>query len=174
VNVKGPFCLASHGIKVIQISTDCVFNGEQGPYYEDTPPNAEDLYGKTKAQGELQSPHLTVRLSFVGLGKRGLLHWLLNQKGSVSGYRRVLWNGMTAPVAGRRIVESADKTGTLHLHGDDMSKHDLLSMANDVFGLGLTVNPVDEPVSDMRLRSHYSNGRPPDFREQLEELRRYR
>src|SRR5688572_20537612 len=37
--------------RLIQISTDCVFDGERGMYTEDDLPNATDLYGKSKHLG---------------------------------------------------------------------------------------------------------------------------
>ena len=39
---------ASEGIRLIHISTDCVFSGRRGNYREDDISDAEDVYGKTK------------------------------------------------------------------------------------------------------------------------------
>src|SRR5690606_2876677 len=53
--------------RVIQISTDCVFKGDQGNYPRSLAPDARDLYGRSKQVGELlQAPHLTLRTSIVG------------------------------------------------------------------------------------------------------------
>ena len=40
------------GAKVIHITTDCVWSGQDGNYTEDTPHDALDVYGKTKSLGE--------------------------------------------------------------------------------------------------------------------------
>jgi dTDP-4-dehydrorhamnose reductase len=37
---------------IIQIATDCVFSGRKGHYVETDIHDAEDVYGKTKSQGE--------------------------------------------------------------------------------------------------------------------------
>src|SRR5689334_7882220 len=42
-----------YSFRLVHISTDCVFSGETGPYSEHSPPDAQDLYGRTKALGEL-------------------------------------------------------------------------------------------------------------------------
>ncbi len=41
-----------HGIHLIHLSTDFVFDGENGPYREDDPPNPLSLYGKSKLDSE--------------------------------------------------------------------------------------------------------------------------
>ena len=53
VNVKGVenICNLFEG-KVIQISTDYVFDGKSGPYTENDEPNPISIYGKTKFQAE--------------------------------------------------------------------------------------------------------------------------
>src|SRR5579872_1046511 len=43
---------AKRGIRLIHVSTDCVFSGRKGPYSERSPPDAEDLYGRSKLLGE--------------------------------------------------------------------------------------------------------------------------
>ena len=57
VNALGPQNLAiaakQVGAKMVQVSTDYVFSGEQGrPWGESSEPNPQTVYGKTKSQGE--------------------------------------------------------------------------------------------------------------------------
>ena len=53
--------------KVIHMSTDCVFVGNDGPYYEDTFPNGTSFYDRTKALGEINNrKDLTFRNSIIG------------------------------------------------------------------------------------------------------------
>lgn len=59
-----------HGTKLIQISTDYVFDGNAtSPYREDDPKNPVSIYGRTKLEGERQaarcSRHLIVRTSWL-------------------------------------------------------------------------------------------------------------
>ena len=58
---------AKWGGRVIHFSTDCVFDGTRGGYTEDSPSDAEDLYGKSKYLGEVASKNaLTLRTSIIG------------------------------------------------------------------------------------------------------------
>src|SRR5258706_15824482 len=60
INALFPHQLANlcveRGIRVIQISTDCVFSGLRGNYTEIDVPDPVDLYGRTKLLGELNRP----------------------------------------------------------------------------------------------------------------------
>ncbi len=163
-------------IKFVQVSTDCVFNGDK-MHFESDVPNALDYYGRSKIQGEPapdHSKHLIVRCSFVGIGAHGLLSWLFQQKGDVPGYAGVKWNGMTTKYVAQNILDLAmkDISGIVHIFGEDLTKFDILKMANEVFDLGLNIYPMKEPVGDFRLGTnrpyqHYT----PSFRTQLEEMR---
>lgn len=57
INASGPLNLAkaaqTSGIRLVQISTDFVFDGQKStPYTEDDTPNPLSAYGKTKLEGE--------------------------------------------------------------------------------------------------------------------------
>ena len=60
-------CAASK-IRMIHISTDCIFSGKKGNYADDDISDAEDLYGRTKFLGEVDyKPHtITLRTSIIG------------------------------------------------------------------------------------------------------------
>lgn len=88
--------------RLIHLSTDCVFDGKgYGNYTEDATPNETSPYGISKIAGEMKDfPNvLTLRTSIIGPELKngsGLFHWLLTQKEKfVTGYSRVLWNGVT-------------------------------------------------------------------------------
>ena len=73
--------------RVIHISTDCVFNGKRGYYIESDIPNETNLYGRSKALGEIiNDKDVTFRTSIIGtetknIHKRsGLLNWAVNSK----------------------------------------------------------------------------------------------
>ena len=83
--------------KLIHISTDCVFDGMRGNYSELDIPNALDLYGRTKALGEITNDEscLTIRTSTIGHelnSKRGLLEWFLSQK-KCKGFVNAIFSG---------------------------------------------------------------------------------
>jgi dTDP-4-dehydrorhamnose reductase len=112
------------GIRLIHISTDCVFSGPKGNYSESDLPDAEDLYGRTKFLGEASCEGcLTLRTSTIGREletSHGLMEWFLSQEGkSVSGYKRAVFSGFTtnalaeiiAKIVGISILAST--TGSL-------------------------------------------------------------
>ena len=79
--------------RLIQISTDCVFNGRKGMYTEDDISDAEDLYGKSKYIGELHdlSHAVTLRTSIIGHELNShfsLVDWFLSQTDVVKGYKK--------------------------------------------------------------------------------------
>ncbi|KKM11491.1 hypothetical protein LCGC14_1720880 [marine sediment metagenome] len=74
-NTLGPHSLASVGLRLVHMSTDCVFSGRKYPtqngYGLDSglAPDPVDLYGRTKLAGEPSGDHvLVVPGSFIGEG----------------------------------------------------------------------------------------------------------
>jgi dTDP-4-dehydrorhamnose reductase len=58
---------ANSNTKIIHLSTDCVFSGENAPYKEDSPYDGKPFYDRSKALGELiNSKDLTLRMSIIG------------------------------------------------------------------------------------------------------------
>lgn len=92
----------THGFRWLQIATDCVFSGKNGPYVESDIKDASDIYGKSKIAGEDYCDNAyTVRCSIVGPdtspGAKGLFEWFrrLSIGSVVDGYTNSLWNGVT-------------------------------------------------------------------------------
>lgn len=174
--------LSGWGGRLLQLSTDGVFSGKKGNYSEVDPPDPQDLYGRTKLMGEVcDPPHLTIRTSFIGyeLGtERGFLSWFLAQKGTVQGYRRVIWSGLTHRFLAQMVNDllfREDMTGLLHVSGESISKHDLLLLAAEAFDKrDVEIKPVDTPAANYSLngsklrRYGFSV---PSIREMLLELR---
>ncbi len=125
------------GARVIQIATDCVYSGRQGQYLETDPHDAEDVYGKTKSLGEVNSPNVMhIRVSTIGreIGRSTLLlEWVLSHPigATVPGYTDHFWNGVTtnhfAKIA-RGVIETGSfRCGLSHLvPADSMSKAELV------------------------------------------------
>ena len=170
-------------IRLIHLSTDCVFNGKAGPYREDSPKDGQLFYDRSKALGEIEARNaLTIRTSIIGPELRsagsGLFSWLCRQEGSARGYRKVLWSGVTTLELAKfveLVVSSGNElSGLLHYSVDGgISKFDLLREINEVFGLGLLIDPVDEPILDKRLICTREDlgTRPAGYRAQLLELK---
>jgi dTDP-4-dehydrorhamnose reductase len=151
---------AKERIRLIHVSTDCVFSGRQGPYSEQSPPDAEDLYGRSKLLGEPSGPGcLTLRTSIVGRalrGRAGLIEWFIAQRGgTATGYARALYSGLTtlalADLIGRLIVEHPKLDGLWHVAADAISKYELLALLNRVYGLGISLQRDDAVSIDRRL-----------------------
>ena len=149
----------TEGARLIQISTDCVFSGRAGRYTEDDLPDPVDLYGRSKLLGEVADGDcLTVRTSIVGrelVGANGLLEWFLAQEGSVRGFRRAIFSGLTAEALARLLAavvcDHRGLTGIRHVAAQPISKFDLLCMLKRAYHAPLEIVPDDEFVCDRSL-----------------------
>jgi dTDP-4-dehydrorhamnose reductase len=147
--------------RVVHVSTDCVFRGNRGGYRQDEPPDAEDLYGRSKAMGELAyGRHLTLRTSIIGFevaGFLGLVSWFFRQPpGSrLNGYTAARYSGLTTGELSRtiaRLLAAGEMpSGTWHLSSMPITKFELLNRLNVAFGLGHTLAPDDSVQVDRTL-----------------------
>lgn len=147
------------GARLIHISTDCVFAGLSGGYRESDPPDATDLYGRTKHLGEVAGPGaLTLRTSIVGreLGtSQGLVEWFFAQRGRAPGYTRAVFSGLTTAELSRvilRVMESASGLeGIYHVASAPITKYDLLVLLNRAYARGLAIEADDTVRIDRSL-----------------------
>jgi dTDP-4-dehydrorhamnose reductase len=172
------------GIRMIHISTDCVFSGKKGHYVESNPSDAEDLYGRTKFLGEVTYPHTTtLRTSIIGRELKtrfGLIEWFLAQKGTIQGYKRAIYTGFTTDELSRVIlnyvIPHTDLNGLYHVSSDPISKYDLLMLAKNSFGRDVTILPDEDFVSDRSLDSsrfrQLTGYNPPAWPMMIDELKR--
>ena len=123
--------------KLIHVSTDCVFSGKKGEYSEDDFRDADDVYGRSKALGEIfDAPHCTLRTSIIGPELKdgtGLFHWFMKQEGEVKGYINAYWSGVTTYELAKAIekVICNDLKGLYHVtNGEKISKYELLNLFN--------------------------------------------
>ena len=146
-------------VKIIHLSTDCVFSGRKGGYRETDTADAGDLYGRTKLLGEVTGTNsLSIRTSMIGLelcSKHGLLEWFLAQTGRVHGYQKAIFSGFTTQELSR-IIESIILSGKkipslLHVAGYPISKYDLLFLIKDELGLQIDLVPDSEFRCDRSL-----------------------
>jgi dTDP-4-dehydrorhamnose reductase len=143
--------------KLIHISTDCVFSGKKGLYQEDSYRDADDIYGRSKALGEVVNEEdVTIRTSIIGpelkLDGEGLFGWLMKQTGEVNGFTASIWSGVTTLELAKSIEEilSSKITGLYHLTNSyGISKYELLKIIAHTFELNdVTISPVRGKVVD--------------------------
>jgi dTDP-4-dehydrorhamnose reductase len=154
---------AAASIRMVHVSTDCVFSGSRGGYDEKNVPDATDLYGRSKLLGEVTDVTgvVTLRTSIIGWELRnptGLLEWFARQRGGAcGGYRRAVFSGLSTRELGN-VVESLISThrtldGLWHVSADAIDKFDLLTRMNGALDWNVEVAPIDEPVIDRSLDS---------------------
>ena len=154
------FCKAS-GIRMIHISTDCVFTGKTGGYKEEEPSDAMDLYGRTKYLGEVYYSHtVTLRTSIIGhelKGGYGLVEWFLAQKSKVKGFTRAIYTGFPtvefARIISDYVIPNVTLKGLYHISSKPVSKYDLLRLIAVKYKKDIEIDPYEEFVCDRSLNS---------------------
>lgn len=167
--------LAPERAKVVHVSTDCVFRGDRGMYTEAERPDAEDLYGRSKAVGEIDyGRHLTLRTSIIGFevsGHLGLLGWLLRQPpgSTLPGFHRAVYGGVPTVTLARTILrilrETPALSGLWHVASEPIDKLSLLRRVSDALALGHAFVPddrvvMDRSLDDARFRAATGTARP--------------
>jgi dTDP-4-dehydrorhamnose reductase len=167
VNALFPHELAAmcsrSGIRLVHVSTDCVFTGARGGYTESDTPDADDLYGRTKLLGEIADVPgtVTVRTSIVGweIGQpTGLLEWFASRRGSrCAGYTKAIFSGLATSdlvdaIEGL-LTTWSDVDGLWHVSTDPISKYDLLTSLDAELGWDIEIEPRDVPAVDRSLDS---------------------
>ena len=152
--------------KLIGFSSDCIYTGNSGPYSESRLPDAVDPYGIAKSKEPLHCS--VIRTSF-------------NCK----------WNGVTALFLAQTVCWILNNNAffkcTKHVHSlpnIGMTKYELCKKINDMYDLGISINPVEgsnisgsdiNGVLDRRLLSSCPDVDIPqrEFDKQLYELKSY-
>jgi dTDP-4-dehydrorhamnose reductase len=166
VNALFPHRLAqvcqAAGIRLIHISTDCVFSGRQGNYVESDVADAEDLYGRTKLLGEVSGDGcFTLRTSIIGREletSHGLIEWFLSQEGkAILGYKNAIFSGFTtnaiAEIIAQMITKHSDLEGVWHVAAEPISKYELLSLVKERYSLNIQIEPDETFLCDRSLNA---------------------
>ncbi|HKP71099.1 MAG TPA: SDR family oxidoreductase [Pyrinomonadaceae bacterium] len=166
INSVLPHQLADIASKVdarfIQISTDCVFNGERGMYSEDDEPNATDLYGKSKNLGEVVGENcLTLRTSIIGRELEtghGLVEWVLSNRGTrVRGFANAIFSGfptiVLADIISNLIRNHPTLSGLYHVSSEPINKFDLLNLIKTSYKIDLDIERFEDFRIDRSLDS---------------------
>lgn len=174
------------GARLIHVSTDCVFSGEKGGYREDDFADARDVYGKSKALGEVVAPHtITLRTSTIGhelQSKYGLLDWFLSQEGQCKGYTRAIFSGLPTVVFAQVIrdvvIPNNMLSGLYHVAAKPIDKFSLLKMLAFTYKKQIEIVPDHEFVIDRSLnaqRFHAATGYVvPEWPELIETMHTYK
>ena len=166
------------GAKLIHISTDCVFSGKKGNYTEDDFRDADDVYGRSKALGEIiNDKDLTIRTSIIGPELKengeGLFHWFMHQCGEINGFRTAIWGGVTTLELAKAIDFSLDNgiVGLIHLSNRvGISKFDLLNLFKEIWGKDTVIKPYDGNEVDKSIeKSLRLDYEVPSYRQMLVE-----
>lgn len=167
--------------KLIHMSTDCVFAGNTGPYYEDSFPDGKIFYDRSKAIGEVNDDkNLTFRNSIVGPDCNekgiGLFNWFMKQEGSINGFTGAIWTGVTTLTLAKAMDQALKEnlTGLYNLvNNESINKFDLCGLFNKYFRNGeVRINPSDTLQLDKSLRHRRTDFSfvVPSYEQQIKEM----
>jgi dTDP-4-dehydrorhamnose reductase len=170
--------------KLIHLSTDCVFDGRRGNYFEADKHTETNAYGRSKSFGEINNnKDITFRMSIIGPELKngtGLLNWVLtNKEHELPGWDNAWWNGITTLQLAKcidRYINNPVITGVYHLVNNDVriNKYDLLCKINAVYELGKKIvrtqgpKTVNKVLIDTRSKLDFAI---PDYNTQLHQLK---
>lgn len=152
--------------KLIHMSTDCVFAGNTGPYFEDSLRDGLTFYDRSKALGEVEdSKNLTFRNSIIGPDMNeqgiGLFNWFMKQSGTINGYTGAMWTGVTTLTLAKAMEQAiAENLSGLYnlVNNSSISKYELLCLLNKHFKNGeLIIQKSDSLLLDKSLRHKRSD-----------------
>lgn len=144
--------------RLIHVSSDCVFSGRSGNYREDDVTDAQDIYGKTKALGEVIGNHVvTLRTSTIGHEagtKLGLLEWFLSQR-ECKGFRKAIFSGLPtiefARVVRDIVIPRPELSGLYNVGAEAIDKFSLLQLINNVYRAQVSILADDAFSIDRSL-----------------------
>lgn len=166
INALFPWRLARwceiSGMRLIHITTDCVYSGAKGKYIESDLHDALDAYGKSKSLGECVPHAMVLRTSIIGeeIHKNAsLVAWAKMQKGKkIGGYSTHYWNGITtntyAKICDKIIRNDLFEPDLFHIFAaDDVSKLEMMQLFNKKYDLDMEIEEKTPPVVDRTLRT---------------------
>ena len=171
----------SLSIKLIHMSTDCVFSGKnKEPYIETDIKDGLDVYAKTKALGEIiEENHLTLRTSVIGpeLKKDGeqLFNWFMSEKDEIEGFSDAIWSGITSIELARGVKWAIENniSGLYQLtNGSPIAKNEILQLFKKYTNKNISIRPIlgidiDKSFRDTRKLINYKI---PSYEEMILEM----
>jgi dTDP-4-dehydrorhamnose reductase len=156
---------ARQGIRMVQISTDAVFDGTQGSYCEDHPTHPLNVYGRTKLSGERavaeENPDaLVARVNFYGWswqGRRSLAEFFYNQLASgerVDGFNDIVFSPLLVNDLARVLLRMVELrlSGLYHVvSSESQSKFAFGRMLARQFGFNeQSIHPASYKTANLR------------------------
>lgn len=154
--------LKNEKTKLIHMSTDCVFAGNSGTYYEDSFRDGHTFYDRSKALGEIDDgKNLTFRNSIIGPDMKengiGLFNWFMKQEDEINGFTGAMWTGVTTLTLAKAMEQAIKEnlSGLYNLvNNTSISKYDLLTLFNKYFRNNeIKINKSEALNLDKSLRS---------------------
>ncbi len=147
---------------LINISTDCVFDGARGNYTEKDLSNASDLYGKSKNLGEVVDKRcVTFRTSIIGrelFTTHSLVEWFLSNEGNkVKGFVNAIYSGFPTIVLADIISDLLKKKvfleGLYHISSEPINKFELLKLIKNSYQINVEIESFEDFKIDRSLNS---------------------
>jgi len=159
------FC-KMYSVPLIHVSTNCVFSGKEADCLESNIPDAIDLYGLSKYQGEPEDCTV-IRCSIIGPERNtsfGLMEWFLSKEGTVNGYTDHYWNGLTTLELSNAILtiinENKFINGIQHLYSQNtVSKFELLQIISERSSSKCKILPISAGIKHYTLKSTINSPR---------------
>jgi dTDP-4-dehydrorhamnose reductase len=188
VNSLWPHVLAEacarRDVRMVHVSTDCVFSGSRGMYTEDDVPDAFDLYGRSKLLGEVTDREntVTLRTSIIGwqIGvPTGLVGWFAAHRYEpLKGFTKAVFSGLTTRALTETIrdvvMPDPSIAGLWHVSAQPIDKYTLLTKLGGYLAWDPDITPSEDLVIDRSLDSTRFRERagwmPPSWDEMLEVL----
>lgn len=169
INTSFPLLLTrycnKYKAKLIQPTTDCVFDGKKGMYNENDEHTEKGEYGLSKSLSETTTQTI-IRCSIIGEengSQFSFLEWIKNSNGEIDGWDHHLWNGITcleyAKIVYQIICKNLFWQGVRHIYSPEpKTKYQLASIIKDVYNLPIIVNKIekDNDIVDKTLCSVYN------------------
>ena len=175
---------ADNNIRMIQFSSDCVFDGIKGNYSENDTANADDLYGMSKSLGEVDYLKNVVTMRTSSIGREvfphgGLLEWFFsNRNKKIIGYKKAIYTGFPtkrlANIISDFILPNPDVSGIVHVAGTKIDKWSLLNLLKDHFQIDIEIAVDDKFIMDRSLNhnkfSSLTGFTAPSWQEMMKDL----
>lgn len=156
-----------YAARLINIGTDCVFDGRRGGYTEADFPNAADLYGKSKNLGEVTGKNcLTLRTSIIGRELKtahSLVEWFLSNEGKrVRGFTKAIYSGFPtlifAGILERLLTDFPELDGLYQVSSEPINKYELLELIRAAYRADIEIEPfgdfeIDRSLDSSRFRA---------------------
>jgi dTDP-4-dehydrorhamnose reductase len=175
-------CKASSA-RLIHISTDCIFSGSRGNYFEGDHSDATDVYGKTKYLGEVtdRSHVITLRTSTIGhelQSSYGLLEWFLAQEGLCTGFKKAIFSGLPntvfAEIIRDHVIPKSELYGLYHVGASPIGKYDLLKLIAIQYNKNINIVSDNKFAIDRSLNvdqfSHITGYHAPSWPELIQSM----